>query len=413
MAPLSNKRAREIASERLRSACAVQFGSSTTTNTAGPTADVAEQSPTGDGFTTPPPPPASIASTAPPLDEDDIEDVAPEAQATLSDGCSVRRGTQKSTGPPPKRRRGFGNLDKVKRIVKVSGLIEVVYDDFIRGPSSSSVNSLLVNSIGGIIRSKVKLSAGNWECIGDSEKKKLIDGLTPYFKIDFGYKRMWAWLEDKAGTIYRDWKWDFSRHYKKYGRQTIPPDLIHRQDEWDWLCWHFESPDFKTRSAANKTNRGKKESEHHTGRLPIIYRVVHHKEKGNEFPVIPAYIETYDTVNDPKAAKNLEELFQPLAFEDASPIRCHVGAHVSDGKLEWRTKFVFHGFEYEVNNYDFWCVQSKSPKFVIDEVMNFEEYAIIFEGESIDVVSGHGVSEQVDLVQTLRKVSKYAFIHPS
>lgn len=56
---------------------------------------------------------------------------------------------------------------------------------------------------------------------------------------------MWAWLEDKAGTIYRDWKWDFSRHYKKYGRQTIPPDLIHRQDEWDWLCWHFESPDFK------------------------------------------------------------------------------------------------------------------------------------------------------------------------
>ncbi|KAL6188107.1 hypothetical protein ACLB2K_039501 [Fragaria x ananassa] len=44
-------------------------------------------------------------------------------------------------------------------------------------------------------------------------------------------------------------------------------------------------------------------SEHHTGRLPIIYRVVHHKEKDEEFPVIPAYTESYDTVNDPKAAK--------------------------------------------------------------------------------------------------------------
>ncbi|KAL6227586.1 hypothetical protein ACLB2K_001543 [Fragaria x ananassa] len=172
MAPLSKKRSREIASERLRSACAAQFGSGTTVSTARPTGDVAEQSPMGDGETTPPPPPASIASTAPPppasiastappLDEDDIDDVAPEAQATLSDGCSVRRGTQKSTGPPPKCRRGFGNLDKVKQIVKVSGLIEVVYDDFIRGPSSSSVNSLLVNSIGCIIRSKVRLSAGN------------------------------------------------------------------------------------------------------------------------------------------------------------------------------------------------------------------------------------------------------------
>ncbi|KAL6202890.1 hypothetical protein ACLB2K_026594 [Fragaria x ananassa] len=99
---------------------------------------------------------------------------------------------------------------------------------------------------------------------------------------------MWAWLEDKAGTIYRDWKGDFSRHYNKYGRETIPPDLIHRQDEWDWLCSHFVSLDFKTRSAANTTNRGKKESEHHAGRLPIIYRGVNHKEKGEEFPVIPA-----------------------------------------------------------------------------------------------------------------------------
>ena len=63
--------------------------------------------------------------------------------------------------------------------------------------------------------------------------------------------------------------------------------------------------DWQTRSAANTTNRGKKELEHHTGRLPIIYRVVHYKEKGEEFPVIPAYTETYDTVNDPKTAKNL------------------------------------------------------------------------------------------------------------
>ncbi|KAL6191217.1 hypothetical protein ACLB2K_037608 [Fragaria x ananassa] len=116
---------------------------------------------------------------------------------------------------------------------------------------------------------------------------------------------MWAWLEDKVGTIYRNWKGDFSRHYKKYGRETIPPDLIHMQDEWDWLCYHFESPDFKTQSAANTTNRGKKESEHHMGWLPIIYRVVHKKENGEEFPVITTYTETYDTVNDPKAAKNL------------------------------------------------------------------------------------------------------------
>ncbi|KAL6227701.1 hypothetical protein ACLB2K_001658 [Fragaria x ananassa] len=246
MPPLTKKKARELASERLRAACATQYGSCTTEDTAAPTGDVVRE-------TIPPPPPVLIAETAPPLDEDEIDDVTPEDEEALSDGCSVRRGTKKSTGPPPKRRRGFDNLDKVKRIVKCTGKIEAVYDEFIRGPSSSSVSSLLVNSIGAIIRSKVILSAENWECLGDFEKKKLIDGLTPYFKIDFGDKWMWAWLEDKADT----------------------------------------------------TNRGKKESEHHTGRLPIIYRVVHHKEKGEEFPVIPAYTESYDTIKDPKAAKNL------------------------------------------------------------------------------------------------------------
>ncbi|KAL6188877.1 hypothetical protein ACLB2K_040268 [Fragaria x ananassa] len=153
MPPLTKKRARKIASERLRSACAIQFGSGTTENMAGPTEDVVNQYTTEDGEMTPPPPPASIASTAPPLDEDEVNDVAApeEAQAMVSDGVSVRRGTKKSTRPPLKRRRGFGNLDKVKRIVKCTSLIEIVYDDFIRGPSSSTVNNLLVNSIDCII----------------------------------------------------------------------------------------------------------------------------------------------------------------------------------------------------------------------------------------------------------------------
>ncbi|KAL6178420.1 hypothetical protein ACLB2K_049938 [Fragaria x ananassa] len=107
-----------------------------TENMAGPTEDVADQYTTGDGETTPPPPPASIASTAPPLDEDKVDDVAApeEAQEMVSDGVSVQRGTKKSTRRPPKHRRWFANLEKVKRIVKCTGLIEIMYDDFIKGP---------------------------------------------------------------------------------------------------------------------------------------------------------------------------------------------------------------------------------------------------------------------------------------
>ncbi|KAL6176869.1 hypothetical protein ACLB2K_053501 [Fragaria x ananassa] len=196
MPPLTKKKAREIASERLSAAFATQYESCIMEDTVAPTGDVGGQYMplTGDVVreTIPPTPPISISETAPPLDEDEIDDVAPEDEEAVSDGCSVQRGTKKSIGPPPKRRQGFDNLDKMKRIVNCTRKIEPLYDEFIRGPSSSSVSSLLVNSIGAIIQSKVKLSAGNWECLGDFEKKKLIDKLTPYFKIDFRDKQMWA-----------------------------------------------------------------------------------------------------------------------------------------------------------------------------------------------------------------------------
>ena len=98
------------------------------------------------------------------------------------------------------------------------------------------------------------------------------------------------------------------------------------------------------------------------------------------------------------------------AHVDYSDISCPVCAHVIDGKLEWRAKFRFHGFAYGVN-YDLWCVQSKSPKFVISKVENFEEYAMLFEGKYIDVGSDRGVTKQVELVQASGKVPVcYTFI---
>ena len=94
---------------------------------------------------------------------------------------------------------------------------------------------------------------------------------------------------------------------------------------------------------------------------------------------------------------------------DYSDISCPVCAHVIDGKLGWRAKFGFHGFAYGVN-YDLWCVQSKSPKFVINQVGNFEEYAMLFEEKSTDVGSDRGVTKQVELVQASWKVPVYTFI---
>ena len=71
MPPLTKKRAKETASERLRAACATQYGFYMEENMAGPPTDVADQSPPGEGYTTPPSPLvnsiASIGQNSPSL----------------------------------------------------------------------------------------------------------------------------------------------------------------------------------------------------------------------------------------------------------------------------------------------------------------------------------------------------------
>ncbi|KAL6196293.1 hypothetical protein ACLB2K_031908 [Fragaria x ananassa] len=246
---LGKRKAREEAEERLRLKCAQQYGSSSArSNTATPTTTA---------------PAGSLASSAPPLTDDDDESMSLQAE-TPSEGAprvvNARRKPKKSGGPPQKGNRGVVNCSKVSDIVKSTGKkIELDFD----GPRNS-------------------------DC---------------FIIIDFNDVKVIKWINKRAASVFREWKHDLSEIHKLGGRDVIPKELLHRRDEWEWLCTHFELDKYKRRSVANSSNRGKKELEHHSRRKPIIYRVAELRDKGASLPVVDVYPVTYD-INQPKAAEH-------------------------------------------------------------------------------------------------------------
>ncbi|KAL6228369.1 hypothetical protein ACLB2K_002319 [Fragaria x ananassa] len=93
----------------------------------------------------------------------------------------------------------------------------------------------------------------------------------PKYEWDENDEAMFNWILMRAQERYKDWKFQCYKAYLKEGSSGMPSDFIGREDQWDFLCQHFESYAFKRLSLANKQNRGEKTMHHHTGSSPIFY----------------------------------------------------------------------------------------------------------------------------------------------
>ena len=89
----------------------------------------------------------------------------------------------------------------------------------------------------------------------------------------------------------------------------------------------------------------------------------------------------------------------PANYSDLKIFGCPAYAHVNDGKLEPRAlKCIFLGYPSGVKGYRLWCVEPKSPKFLISRDVKFDEFSMLQKkNESIVANKDHGVSEQVEL----------------
>ena len=89
------------------------------------------------------------------------------------------------------------------------------------------------------------------------------------------------------------------------------------------------------------------------------------------------------------------------ASADYSNLRifwCFVYAHIDNGKLE-RTalKCIFLGYAIGVKGYRLWCIEPKSPKFIISKDIKFNQSSMLHPKKEVaDVETDHDASKQVE-----------------
>ncbi|KAL6125257.1 hypothetical protein ACLB2K_073316 [Fragaria x ananassa] len=180
-------------------------------------------------------------------------------------------------------------LESAKRIVnnaclKVRNLtgqkIKLEYCPRVKGPSVRGLNNLVTHDIGSAIVNLVGMRARMLYDLDQEEKWKVWNA------IEEGTKR------------YKDWKYQCHKAYMKEWPSGIPLYFIGREDQWEFLCEHFESDAFKRLSFTNKRNRGEKTMHHHTGSSLIIYIMEELKIQGEQLPIIKGFENTYVYVRE-------------------------------------------------------------------------------------------------------------------
>ncbi|KAL5806266.1 hypothetical protein ACOSQ4_028999 [Xanthoceras sorbifolium] len=88
--------------------------------------------------------------------------------------------------------------------------------------------------------------------------------------------------------------------------------------------------------------------------------------------------------------KTPEEVWsgKPADYSNLKIFGCPAYMHVSKGKLEPRAKkYIFLSYASEVKGYRLWCLDSKSPKFVISRNVSFNESALLTQKKESPVSS--------------------------
>ncbi|KAL6202498.1 hypothetical protein ACLB2K_026206 [Fragaria x ananassa] len=193
---------------------------------------------------------------------------------------------------------------KAEDIVQQTGQkVKLEYCPCVKGPSVRGINSLVAYDIGCAIQILVGMRARTFYDLDQTEKWKVWNAMSPKYKWDENDDLMFNWILKRAQERYKGWKYQCHKTYLKEWPSGMPSDFIGREDQWEFLCKHFESDAFKRLSLANKRNRGEKTMHHHTGSSPIIYTIEELRIQGEQLPIIKGFEKTYVREGDEVTTK--------------------------------------------------------------------------------------------------------------
>ncbi|KAM1818414.1 hypothetical protein PS2_000180 [Malus domestica] len=123
------------------------------------------------------------------------------------------------------------------------------------GPNSS----FLVNDMGFVVRTYAPLNVKQWRNVEKKDVDKMIERINSKYDIDMSLTHVSIYIKNALQKWFVDFRHKLKKHFDSFptleeAKQNKHEDVT-SQEEWNFLCDHYASDQFKERSNKNAINR--------------------------------------------------------------------------------------------------------------------------------------------------------------
>ncbi|BBG99356.1 hypothetical protein Prudu_009019 [Prunus dulcis] len=202
--------------------------------------------------------------------------------------------------PAKKNTRGPCRQLKTAKVTRVTNSrISIGYDERHRAAPTAELHSSLAHDIGHVVRTHCPMQWKSWRVMPDEIKAEVRGQLSTNYNLEDLDEESLTYVNRLFAERYKQWKSDLHHHFQAYDdpqvalQEGCPKELEGREDSWEWLCAHFQAPEFANKAQVNKGNRKKKTLLHHSGSRPFSYRMDARRREGSKFPEIDVFGDVY------------------------------------------------------------------------------------------------------------------------
>ncbi|XP_070668970.1 uncharacterized protein [Malus domestica] len=133
--------------------------------------------------------------------------------------------------------------------------------------------------VGCVIKSHCSIRWESWRVVPQETKDAVLYELSNHYELSNLDSNQMEYINDLCSSRFTQWKSDLHKHYDLYDGSKVtlevgfPTELLDRQDEWKWLCGHFQDEKYLKKVKANSINRSKKKLIHRSRSRHFSYRL--------------------------------------------------------------------------------------------------------------------------------------------
>ncbi|BBN70507.1 hypothetical protein Prudu_1492S000400 [Prunus dulcis] len=190
-----------------------------------------------------------------------------ETTSTDGTGASGSQLAKKNT------RRPCRQLKTAKVTPVTNSRISIGYDERHQAAPTAELHSSLAHDIGHRV-------------IPDEIKVEVRGQLSTNYNLEDLDEESLTYVNRLFAERYKQWKSDLHHHFQAFDdpqvalQKDCPKELEGREDSWEWLCAHFQAPEYMNKAQVNKGNRKKKTLLHHSGSGPFRIGWMHGDGRG-------------------------------------------------------------------------------------------------------------------------------------